>query len=477
MLCSGKGTTVLTLYRAQCLGCCWKQGMTIRWRSSVTLFRAEGSESEDVKPFADIPGPKGPPYFGTYFQYKLGGININKMPETLKQWHKQYGGIVKETLLGHTIVHVFDPEAIRIIYANEDKWPRIEPMAQTTQMYREKSGMSPGLGNTNDEEWYRLRSAVQQLMMRPKGVAPLLPAVDPVALEFVAHLKHLRDHSNQVPDFATELGRWSLESSGKNCFDTRLGYLSGEGQREAVDMVEASHTVFDLTTQLGVSLPLHKYFSTPKWNQLTKAEDVLYKTLQKQLTAALERLREKMDSGKLGENEFLFLRYLMSREELSVNDVATLTLSLFTDGLPTTTPQLLFLLYLLASNPTVQDRAYHEVSSVAPHHPAPLTAQSVSNMTYIRACIKESVRMMSMVNEISRITKKDMALGGYHIPAGTPVHLNNPALYRHPDFFEQPDTFLPERWLRDWSGEKPNPFILLPFGHGPRMCAGETAVL
>lgn len=68
--------------------------------------------------------------------------------DTLQEWHHQYGSIVKETFLGHTVVHVFDPEAIRTVYANEDKMPRIEPLAETTQLYRQKSGMSPGLGFT-----------------------------------------------------------------------------------------------------------------------------------------------------------------------------------------------------------------------------------------------------------------------------------------------------------------------------------------
>ena len=63
----------------------------------------------------------------------------------------------------------------------------------------------------NDEEWYRLRSAVQQLMLRPKEVVPFLPGVDSVTLDFVTHLKRLRNHSSEVPDFATELSQWLLE--------------------------------------------------------------------------------------------------------------------------------------------------------------------------------------------------------------------------------------------------------------------------
>ncbi|KAK7102796.1 hypothetical protein V1264_020972 [Littorina saxatilis] len=106
-----KGSAGLSGHRIQCLGCHWKQAWTIlRLRSSVTSAASE--VVDDAKPFSDIPGPSGLPYFGTYFRHKLGGINVYKMPETLKEWYRQYGGVVKETLLGHTVVHVFDPEAI-----------------------------------------------------------------------------------------------------------------------------------------------------------------------------------------------------------------------------------------------------------------------------------------------------------------------------------------------------------------------------
>ena len=54
--------------------------------------------------------------------------------------------------------------------------------------------------------------------------------------------------------------------------------------------------------------------------------------------------------------------------------------------------QLLFMLYLLATNPEVQDKAYEEVRSIAPEYPAPLTAHNINSMTYLRACMKESSR-------------------------------------------------------------------------------------
>lgn len=38
---------------------------------------------------------------------------------------------------------------------------------------------------------------------------------------------------------------------------------------------------------------------------------------------------------------------------------------------------------------------------------------------------------------------------------------------RLPEYFPDPDAFIPERWFA--KGEI-NPFLVLPFGHGPRAC-------
>ena len=49
--------------------------VNLRLQSSATSSLSE--RSGDVKPFDEIPGPGGLPYFGTYFKYKLGKVSLS----------------------------------------------------------------------------------------------------------------------------------------------------------------------------------------------------------------------------------------------------------------------------------------------------------------------------------------------------------------------------------------------------------------
>ena len=42
-----------------------------------------------------------------------------------------------------------------------------------------------------------------------------------------------------------------------------------------------------------------------------------------------------------------------------------------------------------------------------------------------------------------------------------------------PKYIDNPESFRPERWLRTQKDQSVHPFVLLPFGHGPRMCIGR----
>ena len=122
-----------------------------------------------MKPFTSIPGPKVYPLIGSLGSYMpFGPYNRLKYHEALADMHRQFGPIVKEQIGPEKeVVHVFDPEDIKTVYANEGPHPEIPPLQETTAIYRAQKKMSLGIGNTNGDDWYRLRSNSHQRMLRP----------------------------------------------------------------------------------------------------------------------------------------------------------------------------------------------------------------------------------------------------------------------------------------------------------------------
>ena len=89
----------------------------------------------------EIDGVRTPPV-------AAGPFSPSRLPEALLSRHRQFGKIFKETIVGRTVVHLFDPDYVRVVYQAEGKIPHIPPLLETTQMYREYRKMSPGLGHT-----------------------------------------------------------------------------------------------------------------------------------------------------------------------------------------------------------------------------------------------------------------------------------------------------------------------------------------
>ena len=55
----------------------------------------------------------------------------------------------------------------------------------------------------------------------------------------------------------------------------------------------------------------------------------------------------------------------------------------------------------------------------------------------------------------------------------TPIQLCSGIIAKDERYFENPNDFVPERWLKGAQKANINPFAHLPFGHGPRKCVGQ----
>lgn len=129
------------------------------------------------------------------------------------------------------------------------------------------------------------------------------------------------------------------------------------------------------------------------------------------------------------------------------------------------------LLTLLANHPSVWKRVLDEIRDR--HYVG--AWRSVLNLSYLRQCILETLRINNNVVSLFRTAVKGVDFGnGYVFPKGTQFAvLTNPVL-RNPDYFEQPESFYPERWTPDLEERH---IASISFSRGPQRCPGKDLVL
>ena len=100
----------------------------------------------------------------------------------------------------------------------------------------------------------------------------------------------------------------------------------------------------------------------------------------------------------------------------------------------------------------------------------------INDLVYLQAIIKESLRLYPPVPlSVPHEAMEDFHVCDYYIPKGTHLFLNVWKLQRDPRVWENPEEFLPERFLTshanvDASGQH---FEFIPFGSGRRSCPGS----
>ncbi|RUS76286.1 hypothetical protein EGW08_015958 [Elysia chlorotica] len=438
-----------------------------------TPVSASCSDYDNCLPFSKIPGPRGLPWFGKWLEYKLDYSKVHRRDKILKKLQSEYGDIVKETIAGRHIVHLFHPDYIKLVYESEGKYPVVPPILESVAMYRQNNDLTPGLGNSNGEVWYKLRAAVQYILLRPRKAMDFLPGQNKVAADFMDKLDGLIAENGEVPDLNHWILRWGLESAANNCFDIRMGYFkTKEGLQLGDKIIQANSDVFDLATKLYFSLPVYRIIPTPSLKKLFDQEDFINGEACKYLDDALERYKKAVESGTLTEDRFLFLTHMLQSEQVSDKDLRTIILSILTDTLSTTSQILLNNLYNLATNPEKQEIAAEESRSLLSSS-GELTSAAFNSSTYIRACIKESFRLHPVGLDILRLSPCNLAIGGYQVPEGSYLCLNNYVHSLDPKVIPNAEAYIPERWLRESDRDKINPYLLTPFSLGTRMCVGR----
>ncbi|XP_034335699.2 probable cytochrome P450 49a1 [Magallana gigas] len=437
---------------------------------------AQTTKHPDVRPLEDIPGVSGKsalPYVGSIFLSKSLDIGADFQLQTFcSRLQKKYGDIVRTRIKDKWAVFIFHPDLAKEVLEIQVKYP-YRPPIDIVRVYNDEQKLSQNLATLNGEAWARLRKPTQQLIQRPLAVFAYVDILSKVAEDFVQKYQD----GGTFDDLRPVLANYATESVGMLCFNRRFGCLDKKSIID-ITLLEDMFDAIDKDLRSIVFKP-YIYVSTPLYRQFKKAADHLFSISQSQIKNALSTLEKMKSEGKL--DAYLeqpnLLYSLLSHPKMTPADVDRTIVDLFVAGVESTSNTLTILWFELAKNQDKQDKLYKEISSVCGN--GDVTKEALANMSYLKACVRETMRIYSPTSPGSyRRFDKDVVVGGYHIPAGTELVLCLQQICEDPRFFKSPGKFLPERFMRDDTTlaeeyKNTNPFATLPFGFGPRNCVGQ----
>ncbi|CAL5068700.1 unnamed protein product [Urochloa decumbens] len=208
--------------------------------------------------------------------------------------------------------------------------------------------------------------------------------------------------------------------------------------------------------------------------------------LRRRWDELLDRLIEEHESkyaavasGDSPKDDDDFIHVLLSvRQEYGLNreHMKAILLDVFFAGIGTASSMLDFTMAELMRKPHMMEKLQAEVNSSVPQGLELLSETNLTGMDYLRAVIKESLRLHPVAPLLPHFSMAGCSIDGHTIPAGLQVLINTWAIGRDARCWEDAEEFIPERFIGDGSAAhvnfKGNDFQFLPFGSGRRMCAG-----
>jgi cytochrome P450 len=303
------------------------------------------------------------------------------------------------------------------------------------------------------EFWRRQRRLAQPAFQRQQ--------IERYAAVMVEHTERMLEawHDGQVRDPHDDMMRLTLSIVAKTMFGTEL---AGEADivGESLDVV-TNHFMSPMRWfRVFDYLPLPS--SRRYWRAIRLIDEIIY--------GIIRRHREiGRDTGDL------LSRLLAARDEqggggMTDRQLRDEVVTLLLAGHETTALVLFYTFYLLAQSPDSEDRLAAELCEVLGDRPP--NAADVPNLRYTEWIIREAMRLYPPAWGIGREALADCEIGGYHVPKGTQIFIVQWLVHRDRRWFDDPETFKPERWDNDLIKRLPR-CAYFPFGDGPRICIGN----
>ncbi|KAM4836492.1 sterol 26-hydroxylase, mitochondrial isoform 2-T2 [Thomomys bottae] len=375
-------------------------------------------------------------------------------------------------------VNVASPSLMEQVMRQEDKYP-IRDYMHLWKEHRDIQDLAYGVFTINGKNWWHLRQALNQRLLKPTEAALYTDIVNEVIDDFIVRLDQIRAESTsgeQVPDMAHLFYHFALEAICYILFEKRVGCLKPSMPEDTANFIRSVGMMFQ-NSVYSTFLPKWTRTLLPFWRRYLDGWNTIFSFGKKFIDEKVQEVEAELQArGPDGVQVSGYLHFLLTKGLLNPQEALGSLPELLIAGVDTSSNTLTWALYHLSKNPEIQEELHKEVAGVVPVGKVP-QHKDIAHMPLLKAVIKETLRLYPVVPANSRIIMdKETEIDGFLFPKNTQFVFCHYVVSRDPTAFSEPESFQPHRWLKKQESNVSNvkhPFGSVPFGYGIRSCLGR----
>jgi cytochrome P450 len=393
---------------------------------------------------AGLPGPKGGYFSGSVTHFRRDQLGF------YDACAREYGDVVDTRMGPYRILLIYHPGAIEEIFVTRNR-----DFVKSPGVRLLRPLLGDGLFLSEGDTWLRQRRLLQPVFHRQR-VAGYGDVMAAFAGRHVAGWK-----DGGVFEVHGEMMALTQAIVGKTLFDADVSGDAHEVGQAARVLAE------DFGARLSSFQLIPYWVPTPRNLRSRRAIQRLDRLIHRLIA---ERRASGEDRGDLL-SMLLHAQDADDGSRMTGQQVRDEAMTMFLAGHETTAVALSWTWYLLAQHPEADARLAAELQEVLGGRPP--SVADLPRLTYAAMVVTEAMRLYPPAYGIGRQAAQATEIAGHAIAPKDIFIAPTWTVQRDRRWFDEPESFRPERWAGDLAQRLPR-FAYFPFGGGPRQCIGNS---
>lgn len=263
-----------------------------------------------------------------------------------------------------------------------------------------------------------------------------------------------------------------------------MGLVDAKPDPEFLDMGETFDGIQFRRLQNPIKLIKFFYDKTAEgkryYEMISNLRNYAYGLLRKRMDQICDT-NSNSDGQKLTLCDTLIKEHLRDPIMMPLDAILDEFITFLAAGWDSTTWAASFMLQMIGQHPNVQEKIIDEMDAIFGSAPTveDIKMEDINKLKYLECVIYETLRLLPVIGLFGRHLHEDLSVCIDNetriIPAGTEILIDSELIHKSPRYWNDPEKFLPERFLDACTDR--DPLAFLAFSFGPRNCIGKQFVL